>query len=906
MLPPLVDISLFRQAIERDCLILTPNHRLAAKIHDAWGAAVGTAVWRTPRVYAMDHWLNYCWDELQDQNHPLISGLSVVGQQQSRYYWERAIAKDDIANSNSYARIAADTLKTLQNWQLQPDQVPAETPAVETFKRWCASFNELLKKNKMVTRQSSWQLIEQGFSSGVLPAEEDIFLYGFQSIPPLQQQIIDSAGNRAVTVGPDRGHRDREQPDKDSSCDIHQLPCQDAQIELHTAANWAARLLKGNPQQRIGIIVPDLNNSLQQVARVVAEALSSAETEILVNISAGTPLAETPLVNCALELLGILQYKRPLNDWVQLLYSPFSALDQLPLQYRVDSEQALRATGRFDFTLEQFLSSLLPRREIDGEENNAAVEQKLLLDTLQPLVELKTFSRVKTGSRKTFSAWATFFNQFLEDMGWPGERSLNSMEYQQRQHWNGLLEQFSTLDNLAVEVGLSTALKYLQQLALESVFHPKTADAPLQILGLLEGSGLRFDQLWIVGMHSQNFPASVAINPLLPAEFQRQHKMPHSLPERELEIARQLLADYKANSNTLVFSYPLMRGEEQFDPSPLIRDIPLFESKRMPAQPEPYPPWLRQQEQCELVEDLVPPLEPAVESIRGGSKLLQNQAVCPFNAFAIHRLQAEPLEEPTPGLSAKDRGSLIHEILYRLWQHWESSEQLKSFSDSEIAEQLATTIEETLIQWAEQHDILRGDRFRRLEQQRLEKLLQQWLEEEKLRQPFKVVSRESKASIRFGDLNISLRLDRVDQIGDKLLVIDYKTGVVKPSKWEGDRPIDPQLPLYLLASDPQANGCAFAQLRAGDIKFVGKSDSQLINFEKPAEDWPDQIDQWRTALGNLAQEFSAGYAAVEVYDVNSFGFQDYLLPLNRWNEESEINAALDELQHEQRTGEEDQ
>ena len=885
MLPPLVDISLFQEAIEQDCLILTPNHRLAAKIHDAWGAALGTAVWRTPRVYAMDHWLNYCWDELQDQNHPLVSGLSVVGQQQSRYYWERAISKDDQPHGSSYARIAADTLKTLENWNLQPDQVPAETPAVETFKRWCASFSELLQKNKMVTRQSSWQLIEQGFSSGALPAEETIYLYGFQSIPPLQQKIINSASNKLTDIVPGR----------EQHLDIHQLPCADAQIELHTAANWAARQLKDNPQQRIGIIVPDLNNSLQQVARVAAEALNSAETEMLVNISAGTPLADTPPVNCALELLGILQYKRPLNNWLQLLYSPFSALDQLPLQYRVDAEQTLRATGRFDFTLEQFLSSLLPR-EIDTEENNVEPEQKLVLDILQPLVELKTFSRIKTGSQKTFSAWATFFNQFLEDMAWPGERTLNSMEYQQRQHWNGLLEQFCTLDNLAVEVGLSTALKYLQQLALESVFHPKTADAPLQILGLLEGSGLRFDQLWIVGMHSQNFPASVAINPLLPAEFQRQHKMPHSLPERELEIARQLLADYKANSGTLVFSYPLMRGEEQLDPSPLIRDIPLFDRERMPTQPEPYPPWLRQQEQCELVEDSVPPLDPAVEKIRGGSKLLQNQAICPFNAFAIHRLQAEPLEEPAPGLSAVDRGSLIHDILYRLWQHWESSEQLKSSSDKQIAEQLATTIEETLIQWAEQHDILRGNRFRRLEQQRLEKLLQQWLEVEKLRQPFKVVSRESKASICFGDLNISLRLDRVDQIGDKLLVIDYKTGEVKPSKWKGDRPTDPQLPLYLLASDPQANGCAFAQLRAGDIKFVGKSDSQLINFEKPAEDWPDQIDQWRTALGNLAREFSSGYAPVEIYDGTSFGYQDYLLPLNRWNEESEINAALDEPQ----------
>ena len=36
MLPALIDINLFRDAIERDCLILTPNQRLAAKIIQAW------------------------------------------------------------------------------------------------------------------------------------------------------------------------------------------------------------------------------------------------------------------------------------------------------------------------------------------------------------------------------------------------------------------------------------------------------------------------------------------------------------------------------------------------------------------------------------------------------------------------------------------------------------------------------------------------------------------------------------------------------------------------------------------------------------------------------------------------------------------------------------------------------
>ena len=882
MLPPLIDISLFRDAIERDALILTPNHRLAAKINDAWALAIGKSVWRQPRVYSIDHWLKYCWDELQDQNHSLVSGLAVVGAQQSRYYWERAIAKDDSAHSSSYAKIAADTLKTLQNWNLSADQVPGETPAVEYFKRWTNSFEELLQKNKLISQQSSWQLIQRGFEQAALPAETEIMLYGFQSIPPLQAHVIETASSSIVKV-------DTDSTVSKNNNQAYRLECQDPQTELRMAANWAAQQLKAKPQQRLGIIVPDLNNSLPQVARVVSEALKSEETEMLVNISAGTALADTAVISAALGLIEILQYERPLNNWLQLLYSPFSAFDQLPLQYRVDCELALRKTRRFEFTLEKFLSTIMPDEEspqIDQQHRQSIV------DILQPLIDLKRFSKVKTGTQKNFTGWAQFFNQFLADMDWPGSRSLNSIEYQQRQQWDSTIEQFCTLDNLGIEVGLATALKHLQLLAQDSVFHPKTADAPLQILGLLEGSGLHFDQLWIVGMHSQNFPASVAINPLLPADFQRQYEMPHSLPERELQIAQELLSGYKNNSQRLILSYPLLRGEEQLEPSPLIRDIAVSNGAELFVEPEAYPPWLAQPEQCELVKDRAPAYNPASENIRGGSKLLENQAICPFNAFATHRLKAEPLEEPIQGLSAMDRGSLIHEILFRLWTEWKSSSRLNALSEEQLSAQLSTTIADTLIEWAPRHSVLRGERFRALEQQRLEKLLREWIDEEKQREPFEVADLESSASIRFGDLNISLRLDRVDQIGDKLLIIDYKTGRVQPSKWEGSRPVEPQLPLYLLASKPQANGCAFAQLRAGDIKFIGSSDSQLISFEKPAEHWSEQIDEWQSALSNLAAEFCQGYTSVEVHHKTSFGYQDHLLPLNRWPEESDINAVL--------------
>jgi ATP-dependent helicase/nuclease subunit B len=219
---------------------------------------------------------------------------------------------------------------------------------------------------------------------------------------------------------------------------------------------------------------------------------------------------------------------------------------------------------------------------------------------------------------------------------------------------------------------------------------------------------------------------------------------------------------------------------------------------------------------------------------------------------------------------------------------------LQALSEQQTSEQLGAVIAATLHEWAPNYPVLLGPNYRALEQRRLEKLIGQWLEQERQRADFEVVGLERKASLTFGDLEISLRLDRVDRVGEKLLVIDYKSGTVKPSSWTGDRPTDPQLPLYVLSSNPIANGCAFAQIKGGLIKFIGVSDSQLIADEKPAEDWPAQIDEWRIALANLADEFSSGYANMEVFDKGAFNFQTDLLPLNRWLEEPEISAKLAE------------
>jgi len=133
-----------------------------------------------------------------------------------------------------------------------------------------------------------------------------------------------------------------------------------------------------------------------------------------------------------------------------------------------------------------------------------------------------------------------------------------------------------------------------------------------------------------------------------------------------------------------------------------------------------------------------------------------------------------------------------------------------------------------------------GEQFREVERRRLAPILAAWLEEERKRAAFAVVALEEKRECEIAGLRVNITRDRVDQLVDgRRVVLDYKTGEIKRNLWEGDRPDDPQLPLYAVAEQEAAvAGVAFAQLKVGQIGFRGvQSHNGLLPGTKCSADW---------------------------------------------------------------------
>ena len=95
-------------------------------------------------------------------------------------------------------------------------------------------------------------------------------------------------------------------------------------------------------------------------------------------------------------------------------------------------------------------------------------------------------------------------------------------------------------------------------------------------------------------------------------------------------------------------------------------------------------------------------------------------------------------------------------------------------------------------------------------------------------------------------------------------VIDYKTGRAARSSWMGERPDEPQLPLYVVSAQEDVSAVAFATLRAGEMKLSGYAlNGREIPGVQAAKNWPGLVATWKRELEALASNFVAGDARVD-------------------------------------------
>lgn len=374
---------------------------------------------------------------------------------------------------------------------------------------------------------------------------------------------------------------------------------------------------------------------------------------------------------------------------------------------------------------------------------------------------------------------------------------------------------------------------------------------PVQILEALQAAGSSFDALWVMGMTDTNWPAPARPNPFVPRSLQRAGDLPHATPERELKFAKEITERLLASAPEVVFSAPRREAELPLRPSRLIAALPewICDSVAFPSVTT----VLACKGVFEEFSDATAPVLGS-EKISGGTSVLSWQSVCPFKAFASARLGAVEFPEPVPGIPPFERGSKLHDALKHVWERFRTMSAMRAASDAE--RQLA--IDEALVS--------HGNRkLDEVERECMRLRLEQMIELDFERGDFEVI--EMERGVEFAPLGIALRgrIDRIDVLpGGERVIIDYKSTAPSTKVWEGERPDNPQLPLYAIALDPPPAAIAFASLKRGDVKYMGagQAENLVAGVKQSGLEWNAQLDEWRRVTRALWDEFASGHAAV--------------------------------------------
>lgn len=909
-------ISLFNihrllPAIEANALILTPNSRLKNKLVAAYNQhnqAKSLMSWPAPRVYSLTEWVNETHQTFADRaalTEPLCLASDFVVQQ----LWLEIILDDNLgAELINPQRLAADAQaahKTLQRWNLSVDDIDTnDSESSLPLIKWVQAFEQALKERGLCTAENVQQQLIDGFKDNDSLKEALLILLGFDDIPPLNQTLFDSIALQQQTMAALSG------PANSSRCQL--VSCPTPEDELRAAARWAHEILSKDPSASIGIIAPNLGQIRKQTEQVFIDVLEphyalpeTPRYTLPFNFSAGVPLGSVPFIHDTLALLQLNLHHCSVEKLLAAFLSPFwgigenmLAASQIIYELQRHPRERIKSSQ-----LRHIVHAISEQTQSKDGTNKAPA--KILCHWLDDALQQFESMRRQRPTQLMPSEWLELFESQLRRLQWPGDRRLDSNEYQQMNQWYQLQEKFCHLDSLGKTFTSTQALDLLTQLANSEHFQAQTPESPIQILGILEGAGLQFSHCWVLGMSQRSWPAAPEPNPLLPLSMQRQYAMPHADADRELGFAQRLTEGYKQCAQHIVFSHPVRDEDTPVQASALMHGITSINLDEFLASDDigwnQYTRQVASQNHLDWVNTGNAPgvSEAELERLRGGTQILKNQAAAPYAAFLLHRLGAQQPQSIAAGFTPIQRGQILHDALSTIWSEIGDQATLINTEKQQLTELIRRSVEHEISKFRRLEPDVFGENYVNLEAQRQTQLITQWLSLEMLRPPFKVVANEESISVNFAGLPLNLRLDRMDQLDSgELLLIDYKTGKPSPKSWGGERPDEPQLPLYCLCFNADINAILFAQINTSQtiIKGLGEL-SVAIEGVTPAakasqlqlpETWQEILQHWKLTLETLTCDFLSGDCSLEFKNPSVRRFYEDLSPIMRWQEEEDI------------------
>jgi ATP-dependent helicase/nuclease subunit B len=836
--------------------VLTPNRRLAQALiqdYDRLQSGAGLSAWETPDVLPFGAFVARLWeDALYSELAPRIPLLLSPAQ-------EEALWEDCIGGTRHAAVLfskAATAAQCRESWQVMHawriGLADAASEDARAFAEWSSCYARSTADAGQTDAARLADVVVPHLAHAALRKPATLVLYGFDLMTPQMRDLLTALGTQgcAIFAAAAPAH----------SAEVRRVEVTEARDEVLAAARWARAALEGGAS-RIGVVVPDLARSRARVHRIFSNVMGGAAP---FDISLGVPLADCALAGDALIALAFAGHAIAFESASRLVRSPFIAGAEAEMAVRARLDARLRERCGPSVTLDA-LARLCA--------SDSSPRAPVLLERLQRLVE---FRKSTLAGKKAAPEWAKAFSDALRVLGFPGERTLDSVEHQALDKWHELLAEFATLERVTAKMDAREASRRLERMANDAIFQPESGDVPIRVMGVLESAGLEFDRLWVMGLTDEAWPLPARPAAFIPVRSQRAVGIPQADPVSSLELDRRITEGWMRSAPQVVFSHARMKGESELAVSPLVAPVELASLEAIvPGEYRSLRAAIHAAGRGRL-ETLEDARAPAIEAgpVHGGTRLFRDQAACPFRGFAHFRVESKPLEAPRPGLNPRDRGTLVHEMLAGVWKAIGTSERLAALRGDELELLLGKSADEAIAKVKRYRaDVLSG-RFAVLERERLVRMTREWLEVERQRPPFEVAEAEEKRPVTFGGVTVNARLDRMDRLASGgQFILDYKSGACKVAAWLGARPDEPQVPMYALGAADDVAGVAFAQVRTGEMAFkgIGRAPDLVPGVKTVDKDrvakahgnWDKVVARWRAELDAIGRGFAGGDARVD-------------------------------------------
>ena len=863
--------------------------------------AEGLSAWPAPNVVDWKTFARTSWEEHNTQ------GLLLLNRAQELAIWSEIVHSDQhlpTALPSSARRLAEmameahDLVCSYAPRLLRESARAGWDRDAGAFSGWLCEFNKVCNKGSFVSSSRvPLELIAILRAESV--ARPTLLLAGFDRILPIQRELFEAWGSAQIA-----------EPGEALAVPLF-YSVRDSQTELELCASWFYRQLASNDGIRLLVVTQDQARRRGEIERAFLRFNPPGQPPAF-EFSLGIPLTGIPFARSGLLLLRWLQGALTETELDWLFASSFAASPEESSAL----QSCMRLLRRKDlqrvrWSLESFL-------------NQAPISSVLPRDWVRRMISAQRSLRAVSHTQNPIE-WADRVPHLLTTIGWRGSLPQSSVEFQAQRRWTQALDTAGSLGFNSRRMTWLEFLAELQHAAEDILFAPQSVDAPIQIAGPAESAGLTADAIWFLGADEDSWPAVASTHPFLPLHVQREFGMPHSSHLEDWEFSAIITRRLLASAPSVQFSFALQKEDLESSPSRVIEQFAGHAEAIPPGLiPPPY------DEPIAIVAEDFSTKPYAGSHLHGGSAVLSSQSQCPFKAFATARLSAETWDMAEPGLTAKQRGQILHDVLRSIWSGHRpgirTHQELLAITD-------LTKFVRTHVKAAMEAEVPAHVReqmpamYLDLEETRVVRLVTEWLQFEKTRIPFTAEATEARSTVTLAGLTLNLRLDRVDRLHDgSQLVIDYKTGNPDPKSWDLPRPDDVQLPLYKVFGleplqpslfdshgGPAGGGLVFARVRTGDTCFAGRvADARgTINSELSGNTslvkrklTATEESAWQGYIEKLARDFINGRAEIDPRDYPETCERCGLQPVCRIQEpenrarfeqqDSEANSAAEE------------